>query len=144
MVNVNEIHTMTDSLAVFDESLEEGGLLEQVDFHDEEGTDMDMLGAEQDLDDALDDEYEGYSDSDDLVDDKMNALIDAVAVEYEDDDAFQAVFDAVDSLMKDGSIEDMPSREASPDEKARWAHNYMPKIRNRLRDFGVDFDDATG
>lgn len=103
----------------------------------EEGTPNDQLGKESGLDDAI-----GDDESDDMIDDFLNSVINLVAQDYEESSAVDAVTDAVSSLVDDGSIGDIPDS-LSPDEnKVHWVHNSLPKIKERLHAFGLEFDET--
>jgi len=104
---------------------------------DEEGTDNEDLGLELGLDDALLD-----AEDSDMVDEFLNSVIDLVAQEYEEDSAIDAVDDAISSLVDDGSIDDIPSADEPDDVKSQWIFNSLAKIKDRLHDLGLEFDET--
>lgn len=98
------------------------------------------LGAEFGLDDAFgndDDDFEGQSD---IVDDAIMRLIDEVAEEYEEESAVQAVYDAIEELISENAIADMPEDDATEDDKIRWIQNSIPRIRAKLQSFGIELE----
>lgn len=106
---------------------------------DEEGDDD--LGSENDVDAAMaialgdDEESDG-----DVIDTALLSLIDEVAQEYEEESAISAVYDAVQDLTDENSIEVMPS-ENDPDElKVDWVNNSIPKIRAKLQSYGIELE----
>jgi hypothetical protein len=107
----------------------------------EEGTPNDELGAEFDLDQALAmsiDEEEP-----DAVDDAIGALMDMlVDADYTEESAEEAVFDAIATLVNDGSIQDTPEADATDAEKAMWISNSIPKVKTRLKALGLEFDET--
>lgn len=105
---------------------------------DEEGTHNDELGDEFDLDQALDDSEEPDM-IDGALEDLMNMLVDA---DYTEEASEEAVFDAIATLVNDGSIMDTPEAIASDDEKAQWVLNAVPKIKSRLKELGLEFDET--
>jgi len=107
----------------------------------EEGTPNDELGNEFDLDQALATsiDEEDPDAVDDAIADMMDMLVDA---DYTEESAEEAVFDAIATLVADGSIMDTPEADASDDDKAQWILNSIPKIKARLKDLGLEFDET--
>lgn len=108
---------------------------------DEEGTPNDQLGAEFDLDQALATSIE--EEDPDAVDDALTGIMDMlVDADYTEESAEEAVFDAVATLVNDGSISDTPDASVGDAEKAEWILNSIPKIKARLKDLGLEFDET--
>lgn len=108
---------------------------------DEEGTPNDQLGAEYDLDQALAQTLD--EEDPDVVDDALGKLMDMlVASDYTEESAEEAVFDAIATLINDGSISDTPDAMADDAEKAEWILNSVPKIKSRLKELGLEFDET--
>jgi hypothetical protein len=107
---------------------------------DEEGTPNDELGDEFDLDDAL---SSGNADEADIIDDAIMDIMDMlVDNDYPEETAEEAVFDAIATLVNDGSISDTPEADASDDEKVSWKLTSIPKIKSRLKELGLQFDET--
>lgn len=107
---------------------------------DEEGTPNDELGDEFDLDDAL---SSGNADEADIIDDAIMDIMDMlVDNDYPEETAEEAVFDAIATLVNDGSISDTPEADASDDEKVSWKLSSIPKIKSRLKELGLQFDET--
>lgn len=139
-LSVSEVRKINDSLEMIDEDLSDMSILNELDMMGDEEGDED-LGAETNLDGAVDSE-EQDEEQDDIVDDFLSTVIDMLEVEYEPDSAMNAVEDAISSLADEGSIEYPPASDVSNEEKARWIWNSIAKIRERLHDFGLEFDEA--
>ena len=117
---------------------------EMIDYdpENEEGDHNSELGAEFPLDDALDDTC-GPPNNKDQVDDAILDIIDLlVRNDYEDDSAEEATYDAIASLIADEAIEDTPDLHAKDEIKAQWIHNSIPKIKERLHQLGVEYDES--
>jgi hypothetical protein len=107
---------------------------------DEQGTPNDELGDEFDLDDAL---SSGNADEADIIDDAIMDIMDMlVDNDYPEETAEEAVFDAIATLVNDGSISDTPEADASDDEKVNWKLTSIPKIKSRLKELGLQFDET--
>jgi hypothetical protein len=107
---------------------------------DEQGTPNDELGDEFDLDDAM---SAGNAEEADIVDDAIMDIMDMlVDNDYPEETAEEAVFDAIATLVNDGSISDTPDADASDDEKVSWKLTSIPKIKSRLKELGLQFDET--
>lgn len=144
-MDISEVRKITRSLDLSEQAIQDVSALEYDHFSEmelempeyEEGTPNEELGGESGLDDAI-----GDDESDDIIDDFLNNVIDLVAEDYEESSAVDAVTDAVSSLVDDGSIEDVPASIDSDEVKIQWVHNSLPKIKERLHAFGLEFDET--
>lgn len=107
---------------------------------DEFGAPNEDLGTELDLDRAL---TRSDADEIDIVDDAIMDVIDMlVDSDYPEETAEEAVFDALATLVNDGSILDTPDAEATDDEKVSWTLTSVPKLKSRLKELGLEFDET--
>jgi len=125
-----------DRIRLTEEIMQEMEMEEPLDHNDpdEEGDPNDELGLERGMDTAVDDS------DDDVLDDFINKIMDMVAVNYEDDSAEEAVYDAIAGLIDDSSIDDMPEKDSGDDVKMQWIWNSLPKIKERLHAMGIEYD----
>lgn len=138
-MDVTEVHRVNESLSRFNEEIKQVSVMG---VNEEEG-DLDQ-GAEGDIGDHLGDDSEcGPADEMDIVDhsiaDVIEMLIDAG---YSDSDADDAVNDALSDLIDGGSIADTPDMDAEDGVKAAWVASAIPKVKTKLKELGLEFDET--
>lgn len=159
-ISLSEFHKINESLDMFNDELEGINIVDDEYFddlegeedEDEDGEDFDSdddddnvegdtdLGIELSVDDALGNPNDEDAEDADVIDDALMLIIDEVAEEYEEESAVNAVYDAIDTLVADGSIEDIPTEADSDAEKAIWVQNSVPKVRARLLNLGIELE----
>ena len=139
-MDISETRKINKSLELSERALHEISALDKFMLAEmmsgEEGDSNEELGGEDDLDDAT------GNDSGDIIEDFLDDVIELIAAEYEESSAIDAVEDAVSSLVDDGSIDDIPTSLDDDDVKAQWIFNSLPKIKERLHTFGLEFDET--
>lgn len=115
----------------------------------------DDYGTELGLDQALEPEAHEFDNDDDehddcgpavnrdMIDDALEELIFMLVQSgYADEDAENAVFDAMELLSANDQLLDTPDISAEEAEKASWIFNYIPKIKLQLKEMGLEFEEA--
>lgn len=90
-----------------------------------------------------DDDECGPPTESDRVDAALDALIETLVESgYDEEVAEEAVFDAMSTLTSNGMIVDTPDLDEPDEAKSNWIVEYMPRIRQKLRDMGLEFTEA--
>lgn len=88
--------------------------------------------------DEMDDEC-GPPEETDMVDDMLEAIAkDLVRAGYSEEDAEDATFDAMSSMIEEGLLGDTPDIDEDEGAKGMYVSNAKPKIMARLREMGLD------
>lgn len=76
----------------------------------------------------------------DAVDDALEGLISALTdAGYDDKDAEDAVFSAMELLHGADQCTDTPDIDEPEEVKTAWIFNNVPRIRQKLREMGLEF-----
>lgn len=109
-------------------------------------TDSDLTG-EADFD-GLSAEPEGDEDEcgppteTDMVDSALRTIMLTLEHDgYSEDDAEEAVYDAIGQLVEAGEIEDTPDQDLSDDDKRKWISKSIPLVVSKLKEMGLEFED---
>lgn len=141
-LDISDIRKITESLNRMNEEINRMDANNGKDLDEEfEEGDSDY-GQEDSLDGAIDDEDDecGPVDGGDVIDDALEAMMKVlVDAGYDEDSAESATFDALEALMTDGHLEDMPDISDPAENKAQWVANAMPLVRSQLKEMGLDF-----
>lgn len=81
---------------------------------------------------------EGEGDEVDAAIEDIIAML--VSNEYEEEDAKEAVFDALHNLIKRDELSDTPETIEESSTKDSWISEFNVKIRNELKKLGLDFE----
>jgi hypothetical protein len=77
----------------------------------------------------------------DEIDAAIEGIMDMlVANDYEEKDAEDAVFEAMHNLIAREEISDTPETISEESEKQSWINNFNVKIREELKNMGLDFE----
>jgi hypothetical protein len=135
-----DVSRVADSLAMFDENIREVNVMSGREIVEDEGEDLEVAGDDAELDGHEDDGECGPPEETDMVDEAIENLMTTLEnAGYSEEDAEEAVYDAISALVDSGEIDDTPDMDNEEEHKALWVKNAVPLIRTKLQDMGLEF-----
>lgn len=137
-----DVACISNTLTMFDEHIRGVNIMSAAEREivEEEGEDLEVADDDAALNGHEDDGECGPPEETDMVDEAiegvMKTLVDAG---YSDEDAEEAVYDAISTLVDSGDIEDTPDMDHEEEHKALWVKTAIPLIHTQLKNMGLDF-----
>ena len=143
------VHQLSGIMAVLDEQIRGVNIMSGRELTEDDGEDLEVAtGLEPEGDELGDDGCDSHADDADcgppeeydMIDSAIEGVISELeAAGYSDEDAEEAVYDAMSDLIDASEIDDTPDMDQEAELKALWVQTAIPKIKNRLQEMGLEF-----
>ena len=144
-----QVNQLSGIMAVLDEQIRGVNIMSGRDLVEDDGEDLEVpAGAEVDDEDMGDDECDSHADDAecgppeevDMVDEAIEGVIGELEkAGYSEEDAEEAVYDAMSDLIDAEAIDDTPDMDQEAEVKALWVQTAVPKVKDRLKEMGLEF-----